>query len=174
MAKNPDGLKAGLGSEAGTIRSLEWALGHSIDHSGNLKKRQARFGGFVKRFFELRGAALVYYTRRGDTPRGFIDLSGARVCESRDFAVRPRGYSGGALFIDAAPRAAMLFPKTPADTAAWLSALSSAVSLAQACRCNYLILLFLSRTYSSCTVALHVFEIAIPFALLFSCRQLSA
>jgi hypothetical protein len=113
------------------VRGLQWALGQPIDFCGNLKKRQARIGGFAKRYFELRGAALVYYSRPGTPARGFIDLSGARIRESREYMVRPRGYAECALFIDAAPRAFTLFPKTSAEASTWLEVISKAISHAQ-------------------------------------------
>lgn len=137
VAAGRGGLE-GHNSTDGVVRGLEWALGQAVDYCGGLKKKQARIGGFVKRYFELRGSALVYYARRGSPARGFIDLTGARVRESREFMARPRGYTDCAIFIDAAPRALTLFPKTPADASTWLAFISKAISRAQACpRCLF-------------------------------------
>jgi hypothetical protein len=114
----------------GLVRSLEWALSQGLDHSGYLKKRQARVGGFVKRFFELRGGILVHYAREGGAPKGIVDLRGARVRESKEWAVRPRNYAATVLFLDTAHRSMVLFPKAANDAASWHAALANGIILA--------------------------------------------
>ena len=123
-------------SPVGLLRGLDWALSQGLDHSGYLKKRQARAGGFVKRYFELRGGILVHYAREGGTPKGHVDLRGARVRESKEWAVRPRNYANTAIFLDAAHRSMVLFPKTDKDSAAWHAALANGIILAQVSICT--------------------------------------
>lgn len=94
-----------------------------------LGAKHAIFGEkFQSRFFELRGAVLLYSKERGAAAHGQIDLDGAKVM---DVAIHPNAFC---LIGPKLQRGYVLSAETPQQKAAWVEAITAQLKSANANR----------------------------------------